>query len=271
MYLSKPFYCSLIVLACFFLGSNALFAGKKMSLNLENSSDFPYVIDDSNEFANPPGSIIELLKDVAAELDVDLSLNRVPWKRCLAEMEKNTSDGCFSASYKAKREKFGVYPKINGEADASKRLMDSSYMLYSLKSKKVSWTNDAFEAPMANPKIVTIRGFSVIEKLKNMGAKVLETDSVSSALRMVALGRVDAAVLIGLSADFEISSNADLQEKILKNQTPVSSKAYYLMFSHAFFDKDQDFAHLFWEKIKEKRMQGKIDEFSKKYFETSKK
>jgi len=99
----------------------------------------------------------------------DVEIVRLPWKRCMDSLGKNQVDGVFGASYKEKRQKFGVYPMANGKHDGSKQLHPDSYSLYVPKGSNLSWDGDKFinlTGKMGAP-----MGYSIIEKIKAKGQK----------------------------------------------------------------------------------------------------
>lgn len=249
------------------LSLNPLFSKTKMNISLEDQSDFPYIIGtgDSLQKVNP-GITIEMLHMIAKDMDIDLSLERKPWKRCLADMQSNRSDGCFSASYKKEREELGVYPKAGDKVDDSKSLMNSSYSFYAKKEANIGWKKGDFST-LKGKQIGYIRGFSVGEVLKEQKLeKLSDFKDIKQALNMLSLGRVDALALISVSADNEISINSKFSN-IEKLEPVISSKPYYLMFSKGFYEKNKKLCEAFWQKIKEYRDSDKVKKLGKKYFE----
>lgn len=55
-----------------------------------------------------PGLTLELLKELGRRLQINLKLERYPWKRGLYLAETGEADGIFHASYKPEREAIGV-------------------------------------------------------------------------------------------------------------------------------------------------------------------
>ena len=240
-----------------------------IKLALENSSDFPYVLGNSTEISKPnPGLTIETLDEVARKLNIKFKYQRFPWNRCLSMMEKGLYDGCFSASYKKEREKLGVYPKKAGVVDKAKRLMDSSYVLYTRPKSSNLWNNNKLSHPTPNKlKIVTLRGFSIKTFLETEGAEVHEVDKITQALNMVKEKRVDGAALIDLPAEYEIKKN---KISLTGINPPLKTKAYFLMFSHQFYKENKELAEKIWKNLEEMRNTPFVAKLKDKYFSLKK-
>ena len=245
--------------------SNSGHGTPTVKLALENSNDFPYVIGDSEKILDPnPGLTIEMLNKIAQDLNITFEFQRFPWNRCLSMMEKGLYDGCFSASYKKEREKLGVYPKKSGHIDEAKRLMDSSYALYTRANSKPIWDKKKLLHPSPKKlKIVSLRGFSIKKFLESQGAEVYEVDKIVQALNMVREKRVDAAALIDLPADYVIKKN---KLNLAIQVPPLKTKAYFLMFSHQFYSKNKDLAERIWKSLEEIRKSTYFENLKEKYF-----
>ncbi|MFK7823329.1 MAG: substrate-binding periplasmic protein [Oligoflexales bacterium] len=255
-----------VILACIlsFLATPG-YGNREVKLALENSSDFPYVIGNSENISNPnPGLAIEILNEVAKKVNIKIKFKRFPWNRCLHLMEKGIYDGCFSASYKKEREKLGVYPKKSGVVDNTKRLMDSSYILYTRPNSSHFWTNSKLSHPSSSKlKIVTLRGFSIKSFLEKEGAEVHEVDKLSQALNMVKENRVDGAALIDLPAEHEIRKS---KFSLTGLNPPLKTKAYFLMFSHQFYKGNKSLAESIWKNLEEIRDTAFVAKLKDKYF-----
>ncbi|MEA2102004.1 MAG: hypothetical protein U9P80_05450, partial [Thermodesulfobacteriota bacterium] len=97
-------------------------AAQGVTIVCENKTDFPNVIGEGDTIlAENPGVTVEVLQLVGQRLDLDITFIRQPWKRCLVSLQEGSANVLFTASYKQKRKKFGLYPMKNGEVDESRR------------------------------------------------------------------------------------------------------------------------------------------------------
>ncbi|MBB6341182.1 polar amino acid transport system substrate-binding protein [Pseudomonas fluvialis] len=213
----------------------------------EDKESFPWVMPEGR------GLNLLLLKQVAAALDLQVRWVAVPWRRCLAGLEKGVYEGAFAASYMAERLAQGAYPLDNdGRVDESKRLHTQAYALYSRKDDAVGWNGSEFRQLQGS--IGTLSGFSIVDFLRLHGAVVVESSRDPEALLyMLATRRVQAVALQVLRADHVLQSNAELAAVIDKASLPLETKAYYLMLSHQLQQRQPQLARQIWEEVQRQR------------------
>jgi polar amino acid transport system substrate-binding protein len=110
-----------------------------LTLVINDREDFPQLLGNGREFqSEQPGIAVDILRDVAARLDLNLTLRRMPWTRALEiQVNKGRADGAFFASYKPAREAFGVYPLKDGSIDDEHRYGRTAYYFYKLHGSDV--------------------------------------------------------------------------------------------------------------------------------------
>ena len=209
----------------------------------EDRDSYPWVLTDGS------GLNLELLGLVEQALALRFSHVPVPWRRCLAGLEQGAYDGAFAASFKAERLSLGRYPLDGaGRPDPSKRLHTSSYALYRRKGSAVSWDGRQFQR--LSGRVGSLSGFSIVDFLHGHGVVVDETSRDPLALlQMLEHGRIEAAALQGLRADFVLQANPQLTVRIEKLEVPLEEKAYYLMLSNALVASDPALAAAIWSEI----------------------
>lgn len=191
-----------------------------------------------------PGLTLEILKRVEKRLDVQFQFKRLPWKRGLYMVEHNQADGIFHASYKPAREKIGVYPKREGVVDPERSIFYQSYVVYKRTDSEVDYDGKAIQG--VGGVVGAVAGYSVINKLKKMGHTVLESPTLKSNFSKLSSGKVDAfAGLENMSDDF-LHRNSHAFQNITKVETKISSKPYYLLFSHGFVKRNPQLAEQIW-------------------------
>ncbi len=226
----------------------------------ENRNAFPWVYQEreDGEFV---GEDIEIIREAARRVGVNVSFHAYPWMRALEEMRHGRMDGAFASSYVKEREKQGVYP-MNPDAtpDAERRLHMSGYALYMRHDADVHFDGRRFHHA---PKGIAVQGhFSIARILREeFDYAPIEVGHADPAmlLRMALAGRVDATALQVDRADYLIREHPEFSGKIRKYRTdhePFKQKPYFLMFSHQFHDAHADLVARFWDicaEIREER------------------
>lgn len=218
-----------------------------LTLCYEDKESYPWVL------AQQRGLNLQLLALVAKANQVQIRYVAVPWKRCLAGLERGTYDGAFASSYKAERLSMGRYPTDNqGRLDESKRLHTSVYALYRRRGSPVGWNGKEFRQLAG--RIGTLSGFSIGDFLRSHGAAVDESSrDPLGVLRMLKERRIEAAALQSLRADYLLLQHPELAVELEKAELLLEEKAYYLMFSNAFYAARGDEAQAFWAQIQIQR------------------
>ncbi|MDT9000686.1 transporter substrate-binding domain-containing protein [Paucibacter sp. APW11] len=240
---------SCLVLAAAMFGGSAFAQANpdKLLVCHENEDAFPWLLK-----AKPGYSQI-MVQQLEKQLGVPITLKAMPWKQCLAEVKAGTMDAAINASYSKDRAEFAQYPvKLDGEADATKRMYRTSYALYKLKGASLSWDGQKLNASGV---IGAQTGFSIVAQLKELGAKVEDSSpTAEELLSRVANGRYLAAALQTSEAENTLSANAGLAAKLEKVMPTLVEKPYYTVFSKPFFSKYGQTAREVW------RIEAKIRE-----------
>ena len=124
---------------------------------------FPWVLK------NEPGLYSIMLSLVAKQLGINIEEHVMPWKRCLATLQKGEVDGAVGASFMPERCQFGVYPGGNGCQDVPEmRAFLYVYPLYKYKFSALQW--DGHRLSGQKRPIGVQLGYSITPVLKNLGA-----------------------------------------------------------------------------------------------------
>ena len=238
---------------------------RDLTFACENKQDFPTVMGNStNVLKEKPGMGIEAVYQIANRLNIKINIKRLPWKRCLAEMQKGHVDGLFTASYKEKRKQFGRYPEMNGKVDLSRRFTSSSYALYRIKGSDVQYDGKNFHikgivgAPL---------GYSIVDDLKKKGLVVDESPNTLNDFKKMIKGRIKAVAALEMTADYYLMVNQDLNEKIEKVLPLLVEKPYYFMLSHQLYKENKALAEKIWDTIADIRRDPDFQKLLKDYFE----
>jgi polar amino acid transport system substrate-binding protein len=246
---SSPWLLSGLLLLVGGGAGNALAQANPESIHIchENEDAYPWLLKDK------PGYSQIMMAQLEKQLGVPIKLMAMPWKQCLAELKAGKVDGAMNASFNAERAEFAQYPiKLDGEADATKRMYRATYALYKTKGAAVGWDGKALTA---NGTVGAQTGFSIVAQLKQLGAKVEDSSpTADELLGRVASGRYIAAAVQTTEADNSLATVPSLQAKVERVTPPLVEKAYYTIFSKPFFAKHGQTAREVW------RLQGKLRE-----------
>lgn len=253
---------SFILSSAFLLFAPAVANASEVVLRMVYSVEksYPNMMGQGPEIPNPPGIVIDIIKQTAKDIGVKIELRRLPDKRLFVHLKNGKADGNFSHSFSKDRMEFGVYPMKNGEPDSDKRTNTAQYYLY--KSKGSSLQSTAESLTQNGTLIGAQLGFSIVNDLTALGAKVTEVESSESLFKMLETGRVNGIAIHDNEGDFYVKTNK--LNQIEKVEPPLKTKHYYLMFSHQFVEKHPQIAEKFWNRIgeiREKVRQEKLPQY----------
>ena len=255
------FLMSVLLLTCYGVTAYA----RDLTIACENKQDFPTVMGNSaTVLPENPGMGVEAIYRLEKKLNIKINIKRLPWKRCLAEMEKGHIDGVFTASYKEKRKQFGLYPEVDGKVDPSRRFTSASYALYRLKGSDVKYDGENFHI---KGKVGAPLGYSIVDDLKKKGLTVDESPNTLNDFKKMVKGRIEAVAALEMTGDYYLMINQDLNEKIEKVLPLIVEKPYYFMLSHQLYKENKDLAEKIWDTIAEIRRDPDFQKLLKNYFE----
>lgn len=203
-----------------------------------------------------PGVVVEMVRMLETKLpELRVHLVRAPWTRCLEGVRSNSYDATFNTSYTVDRLETGWYPTLDGthrgEPDTSKRITVMTYFLYVPSGSRLDWDGSRFINLKGG--IGAQLGYSIVRDLKKMNVDVHEVAAgARNILKMLQSGRFAGAVLQEVTAEGVLEGSAELSG-IVKRKTPVVSKEYYLLLSHAFVEKHPLLARKIWQALAEIR------------------
>jgi polar amino acid transport system substrate-binding protein len=208
----------------------------------------PYIIGGGTNFnTDLPGIEIEIYREVAKQLNLDITFKRMPWKRCLKLIEYNKVQGVFPASFKEKRMKIGVYPMKDGHVDTTHKTRNNSYYLYKMKSNPISFNGNAFEN--VGGMIGAPLGWAIVDDLKKLQIEVKELPPHENSLDILVRKGINGFVSLETVFDAYIKHNPTKYKDIVKVSQPIWEKPYYLIQSHAFVNANPDLSRKIWDTI----------------------
>ena len=143
----------------------------------------PYLMLDDQK--QPIGIAVEMVSEIFTRNHIGVKHVIRPWKRCLDDAQKGTTDIVPNASYKAERAEFALY---------SKPLYDNNLVLFYNKQKFPTPPPLQAAGDLAKYKIGGVLGFNYQEHEKHFkidtGAKTREV-----VIEKLKLNRIDFALL----------------------------------------------------------------------------
>ncbi|WP_319406965.1 transporter substrate-binding domain-containing protein [uncultured Desulfosarcina sp.] len=212
----------------------------------------PWIMGGGSHFQKKsPGLEIELYRLMAEKLNLQLKVVRLPWKRCLSELEHGRVDGVFPASFKPERLSLGRFPTKNGRIDPTRKSRDSAYFLYTRRASPLGWDGRSFvNMGLMDRKTIGVPlDWSIVTDLRQMGVDLLEKPRPVDLLIILRKGGIAGVVCLDTVIDAYIVQSPSRYQDIQKIFPPVAEKAYYLMLSHAFVSQQPDLSEKIWDTI----------------------
>ncbi len=245
-------FCKFVMLFLLIGIFTGIAQAKTLTFVCEDKQDFPTIMGNGNTVLDEkPGMGVEAIRMLEKKVGITVIIKRIPWKRCLNELEKGKADGLFTASYKEKRKQFGIYPEKNGQVDPSKRFTASSYAFYKLKSTTLNFAGkdySTFTGKVGGP-----LGYSIVDDLKKKGLQMEESASTEIDFKKLVATRLQAVAALELTGDYYLTTNNSFSAKIEKMNPLIVEKPYYFMVSHQFYAKDPGLAEKIFDAIVEIR------------------
>ncbi len=240
------------VVLVFMLLWSAVAMAVSLRLATDDTPGNPWIMGGGSAFHNEsPGIEIELYRIMADRLSLTLHLVRLPWKRCLNDLEHGRLDGIFPTSFKPERLSIGVYPTRNGKIDPSRESRESSYHLYCRATSPIDWDGQAFVnlSQMGRRTIGVPLAWSIATELRGMGIDLLEKPSPMELLVILEKGGLAGVVCLDTVIDTYIAQSPHRFTAIKKVFPPVAQKAYFLMLSNHFVGRYPHLSQKIWDTI----------------------
>lgn len=195
------------------------------------------------------GLNIELLKRVEAQLGERFVLSRRPWLRCMGETRTGHMDGMIGGADSPERRVFSVPPLLpDGSPDASRAMYFDNVNIFLRAASKASWNGKELHNPRGI--VVTQRGYFVADLMRERGQKVIDTvKSADEALRLLASGQADVAVLMENSVQDMLRDDPRFRGVIVKAPAPFTVFPFYLLIGRGRYAQDPARIEAIWTAI----------------------
>lgn len=186
---------------------------------------------------------------LARQIELPVQALVLPWRRCLLEVQSGRIDGVLGLSYTPERAEWAVFPLRQGRPDDALRLRRDAYHWYVNTTQAPRW--DGVRLQGDKPlRLGTVAGYSVVALLHQQGYE-LDTQTANSAasLRMLALGRLDAAALLPGEVEPWLAREPDWARRIQRLDPPLQQRSYFLAFSQAFAQREPEQLSRIWQAL----------------------
>lgn len=206
-----------------------------------NSADIP---------ADLPGATIEHLRLLVRKVpDLQLELRRLPWKRCLQQLEQGEVDALI-ASYAKERETLGKYPKRaddpTGLPDSSRAFSEHQTCLVSKPGVSWRWDGQKFSG-IDQVVIARPLGYAPLKTSDQSKISIHYTLSGAMDLDLLEGGRVNAITTLCRIAGKPAEAPYLKKRHLQVLYPPLYSNTGYLVFSHAFYKAHKNQAEQLWQ------------------------
>lgn len=206
---------------------------------------------DQRPWSTPGGKGLnfELLRRVQSHLSEQFIFSPKPWKRCLSELKLGQVDAVIAAADAVERRAWSRIPQLpDGREDPARALFEDSALVFLRVGGHAGWDGQQLQAP---GKVVVVQsGYLVGQQLRERGFQVRDTvKSAADALRMLASGSYDVAVLQGLEASKLARDDPRFQGRIRQAELPYTTISLHLMVARATYERDPQRIEAIWQAI----------------------
>jgi ABC-type amino acid transport substrate-binding protein len=220
----------------------------------------PYLTGSGSEIPAQPGLAVELVQRAVSQLGGTLALTRLPARRMTEEVKAGRQDGILGFRHSPERARDLVYPMLNGRPDASRYAARLAHSLYRRRDSGVTWDGRQVGGLIAPVAVSSTQ--LVADALLAQGIEIIRIESSGQMFAMLALGRVDAVVVIDALGDRQLRAQG--AEKIEKVAPPMLVEDFHVPVSRRFYAANRDFTERLWRIIGEQR-EGVYAELLPKY------
>lgn len=179
------------------------------------------------------GLNFELLKRVEKQLGEHFNYAAKPWKRCLEEVRTGAVDAVIGAADAPERRSFAIVPTLpDGKSDPARALFSDHAYVYLRAGGNASWDGHRLLAP--RNEVVVPAGYLIADLLRERGLRPREqVKSAEDALRMVANGMIDVAVLQGSEASRMARDDPRFRGRLQQAAPPFVALEFHLLVGRA--------------------------------------
>ncbi len=183
---------------------------------------------------------------LAQRLGLRLEPLVLPWRRCLLDAQEGRVDGVMAVSHSDERAQWLAYPESQGGLDLAQRVRTDRYHWYVRADSPMRWDGKTLQG-LGSGSVGAVAGYSVVGVLKQQGFRVDEqVGSTQASLRMVGLGRLEAAALLVTEADPQLQADAELAKALRRLEPALLERPYFLGFGKTFKARNEALVQRIW-------------------------
>lgn len=209
-----------------------------------------FIMGNGREIPSLPGIAVDIVAHAAERCDVTVEMERLPGGRLLASLENNSIDSVLMLSFSPERMSIAVYPMKDDAADPDRQLATLSYAFYVRRTSALAWDGRSLSG-QTQPVGANL-GWSIVNDLRKAGIAVETAQDTRNNFSKLMLDRIDAFAVQSSIGDAYVAAHA-LGNNVTKLEPPISEKAYYQVFSHAWHQAHPDSALCLWRTAAEIR------------------
>jgi len=218
-----------------------------VSLCFEDTTVYPWIT------GNATGLALLELSLVEKELNLKFEYQRLPWRRCLLEVQLGRVHAAIAASYSKERAVWGSYPTLaDGSLNRELRMHTDSFHVYRRMDSPVRWQQQRFENLGSQPVGVQL-GYSVGKNIEELGYPIKSARSSEDLARMLEHGVLQVAVLQNFEAMRLLKASPSLRKLMVEDGPPVKVADQYLLFNTAFFEAKPALVKSIWAALEKAR------------------
>ncbi|EGQ7933373.1 transporter substrate-binding domain-containing protein [Vibrio vulnificus] len=217
-----------------------------ITLAYSDVESFPFQMGNGNLVVEPPGVSVDVIEQAARLLNIKINYVRVPGKRVLSQIKANQVNGGFIFSYSQERAQYARYPMKDQQADHNLRIATLDYYFYKLKEQPFTWDGLQLSS-IGDVPVGAHTGFSITKRLKESNVNILEIGNTEKLFEMLGKRRLTAiAIQSNIASSYINEHQLSTVERV---SPPISTKDYYLIFSHEFAEENPQLVQKIWEMI----------------------
>jgi len=190
-----------------------------------------------NDEGKLTGLSVNIVECSLSKLNIGVTIEVVPWSRAQQHTKLGVSDGFFSASWNASRDRY---------ATRSVDIAPQNWVWYTLNDSNMDPNSNSFKTDAS---IAATRGSNIAHWLNKNNYKITaETMALNNMVNMTLMGRVDAFMANELVAKEALEGSKDFfkLKKTVARSMPVG-----VYFNHPFLTKYPDFLAVFNQGVEE--------------------
>lgn len=219
----------------------------------EDQPYLPYLSDPSVRSENQ-GLLLDLIQTTVVKRKINVTFQRMPWKRCLKSLEDGGIDAAFALIWTPERDNLFAYPKTaDGNVNSDFRLWRVTYDIFANNESNLGW--DGINFTNINYGLSAPKGYVAWNQLKSAGVLYSKELNPDQGLALVSLDRLDGFIVEKLIGQ-ETLKRLNITNVITPFEKPYMHSDWYVAFSKQKYAQDKQLVDSFWQHLMTVRLQN---------------